>query len=173
MPDGTPGIAGGAGVVLIAPDDGLADTIHPRLQRAGADLSRIVSIGTILVTDPRTGDTQQWPFQLPDDIETLMEAIQRVRAKLVVIDPLMAIFSNKETYKDSEVKMALALVQMLIEHVGAVCLIVHHQTKGGGSSSPSRAGGSMAFIATTRWGSWCSKIPSMSASASSHMSNPA
>jgi hypothetical protein len=29
MPDSTPGIAG---VVLIAPDDGLADTIYPRLQ---------------------------------------------------------------------------------------------------------------------------------------------
>src|SRR5947207_3891762 len=36
MPDDTPGIAGGAGVVLIAPEDGLADTIRPRLRRAGA-----------------------------------------------------------------------------------------------------------------------------------------
>lgn len=40
MPEGSPDIAGGAGVVLIAPLDGLADTIYPRLQRVGADLSR-------------------------------------------------------------------------------------------------------------------------------------
>jgi hypothetical protein len=59
MPDGTPGITGGAGVILIAPEDGLADTIHPRLQQVGADLSRIISIGNILTTNPRTGDSKE------------------------------------------------------------------------------------------------------------------
>src|SRR5205807_3103109 len=104
MPDGTPGIAGGAGVVLIAPEDGLADTIHPRLQQAGADLSRIISISNILATNPRTGDSYERPFRLPDDLDILIKAILRVRAKLVVIDPLMAIFGNKDTYKDTEVR---------------------------------------------------------------------
>jgi hypothetical protein len=159
MPDGTPGIAGGAGVVLIAPEDGLADTIHPRLQRAGADLSRIVSIGNILVTDSGADYSYERPFRLSDDLETLVKAVLRVRAKLVVIDPLMAIFGNKGTSKDTEVRMALAPVQMLIEYAEAACLMVRHLTKGGGSNALYRAGGSMAFIATARSGLMVLKDP--------------
>ena len=81
-----------------------------------------------------------------------MKAIERVRAKLVIIDPLMAIFGNKETYKDSEVRMTLMFVEMLIKHAGVACLIIHHPTKGGGSHSLSRAGGSIAFIEAARSG---------------------
>jgi len=40
MPDGTPGQQGG--VILIAPEDGAADTLNPRLQAAGGDPSRVL-----------------------------------------------------------------------------------------------------------------------------------
>jgi hypothetical protein len=146
MPDGTPGIAGGAGVVLIAPEDGLADTIYPRLQRAGADLSRIVSIGTILVTHPRTDDTDERPFRLAQDLMTLLEAIKRVRARLVIIDPLTAIFGNRSTYEDTEVRAALAPVQMIIEHLGAACLMLRHPTKGSSYNPLSRPSGLLPFL---------------------------
>jgi AAA domain len=39
MPDGTPGVKGS--VILIAPEDGVADTIKPRVEAAGGDPSRI------------------------------------------------------------------------------------------------------------------------------------
>lgn len=159
MPDGTPGIAGGAGVVLIAPEDGLADTIQPRLQRAGADLSRIVSIGCIPTIDAETGYTYDRPFMLPFDLEILEKAIERVQAKLVVIDPMMAIFESKDTYKDSEVRMILAPVQMLIEKADAACVMVRHLTKAGGTNALYRAGGSIAFIATARSGLMVLKDP--------------
>jgi DNA-binding transcriptional ArsR family regulator len=150
MPDGTPGIPGGAGVVLIAPEDGLADTIRPRLRRASANLERIVSLGSIPTTDLGTGYTYDRPFLLPDDLPTLERAIERVQAKLIIIDPLMAIFGNRDTYKDSEVRMILAPLQMLIEKADATCLVIRHLTKGGGSNALYRAGGSIAFIATAR-----------------------
>jgi hypothetical protein len=133
MPDGTPGIDGGAGVVLIAPDDGLADTILPRLQRAGADLSRIVSIGTILATDAQTGHPYRRPFRLPDDRDLLLEVMARVHAKLVLIDPLISLLDPKEASKDPEMRTALAPLQMLIEYTEAACLIVGHQPKAGRS----------------------------------------
>jgi hypothetical protein len=41
MPDDTPGIARGAGVVMINPEDGLEDTTVPRLLRAGARLEKV------------------------------------------------------------------------------------------------------------------------------------
>jgi hypothetical protein len=131
MPDGTPGIAGGAGVVLIAPDDGLADTIVPRLQRAGADLSRIISIGTILVTDDRTGHSYRRPFRLPDDLDLLMEAMGRVHAKLVLIDPLMSVVDPKQASRDPQLRTVLASLQILIEDAEAACLIVGHPPKAG------------------------------------------
>jgi RecA-family ATPase len=159
MPDGTPGIEGGAGVVLIALEDGLADTIQPRLQRAGANLSRIVSIGSITTTDLGTGYTYERPFLLPDDLTVLEQAIERVQAKLVIIDPLMAIFGSRDTYKDSEVRLTLAPVQMLIEKAGAACVMIRHLTKAGGSNALYRAGGSIAFIATARSGLMVLKDP--------------
>jgi hypothetical protein len=146
MPDSTPGIAGGAGVVLIAPEDGLADTIHPRLQRAGADLSRIVSIGTLPIANPRTGNTYEVPFRLPDGLEALLEAMRHVRAKLVIIDPLTTILSSTGTSKDTEMRMALAPVQMLIEHFGAACLMIGYPTKGSGKNPLSRPGGWLPFL---------------------------
>lgn len=146
MPDGTPGIAGGAGVVLIAPEDGLADTIHPRLQRAGADLSRIISISTLPTANPRTGDIYKLAFRLPNDLDTLLEATRHVRAKLVIIDPLIAILGNKSTYKDTEVRIALEPLQMLIEHFGAACLMIGHPTKGSGKNPLPRPGGWLPFL---------------------------
>jgi hypothetical protein len=146
MPDGTPGIAGGAGVVLIAPEDGLADTIYPRLQRAGADLNRIISIGTILVPHPRTDDTDERPFRLAQDLMTLLEAIKSVRARLVIIDPLTAIFGSRGTYKDTEVRAALAPVQMLIEHFEVACLMLRRPTKVSSYNPLSRPSGLLPFI---------------------------
>ncbi|MGH7883251.1 MAG: DnaB-like helicase N-terminal domain-containing protein, partial [Candidatus Dormibacteraceae bacterium] len=43
MPDGTDSILGGAGVVVLSAEDGLADTIRPRLEAAGADLERVAT----------------------------------------------------------------------------------------------------------------------------------
>jgi putative DNA primase/helicase len=50
MPDGSLGI-GPAGVVILGAEDGLADTVRPRLEAAGADLSRIVALTAIMEAD--------------------------------------------------------------------------------------------------------------------------
>src|SRR5829696_8789356 len=45
LPDGSrPDFDGPAGVVLLCSEDGLADTIIPRLQVAGADLDRVIAL---------------------------------------------------------------------------------------------------------------------------------
>ncbi len=145
MPDGTPGIKGG--VVLITPEDGLADTIVPRLQRTGADLDRIIDISSVPVDD------YERPFTLPDDLPLLARAIEHVQAKLVIIDPVMAVIGgNKDSYRDNEVRSILAPVKMLVEKYQASCIIVRHLTKGGSDNILYRGGGSMAFIGLCRTG---------------------
>lgn len=114
MPDGEPGTKGG--VVLITPEDGLADTIQPRHARMGADLTKIVSIGTVAET-VSDGNTYNRPFTLPTDLPKLQAAMQRVKAKLVIIDPVMAILGGQNTYKDNEVRTILAPMQMMIERL--------------------------------------------------------
>ena len=64
MPDGTPG-PGPAGVVILSAEDGLADTIRPRLEAADPDLERVVAITAI--TD---GDGERFPA-LPADLVEL------------------------------------------------------------------------------------------------------
>jgi AAA domain-containing protein len=45
MPDGTPGIQGGA--IIIAPEDSAADTIKPRLEAAGVDPLQVLLLNTM------------------------------------------------------------------------------------------------------------------------------
>jgi hypothetical protein len=157
MPDGTGGVKGG--VVIITPEDGLSDTIRPRLRRAGADLSKIVSIGSIETTDAATGITYERPFCLPDDLLLLEAAIVCVEAKLVIIDPVMAILGNRDVYKDNEVRCLLAPVKSLAERHGCSVIIVRHFTKSGGDHALYRGGGSLAFIGLARTGLMVTKDP--------------
>ena len=153
MPDNTPGLVGGAGVVMINPEDGLEDTTVPRLQRAGARLENILSLSTVKETDPVTGYTYERPFTLPHDLPLLEKAIVRMHARLVTIDPIMAIIgSGKDTGKDNEVRALLAPVKMLIEKHKAACIMVRHLNKSGGDHALYRGMGSMAFIGLARTG---------------------
>lgn len=158
MPDDYPCEKGG--VVLITPEDGLADTIQPRLVRAEANLRKILSISEVPVYDKETGkELYKRPFTLPDDIPLLRDAIKRMKAKLVIIDPLMSIFSTQNSYKDNEVRAALTPVKMLIEEAGAACVMVRHLTKGGGDNALYRGGGSIAFIGLARLAMLVAKDP--------------
>jgi hypothetical protein len=153
MPDNTPGLAGGAGVVMINPEDGLEDTTVPRLLRAGARLENVLSLSTVKETDPVTGSTYERPFTLPQDIALLEKAIERMQARLVTIDPIMSILpAGKDTGKDNEVRALLAPVKMLIEKHKAACILVRHLNKSGGDHALYRGMGSIAFIGLARTG---------------------
>ena len=77
-----------AGVVLLSAEDGLADTIRPRLDAAGADTSKILALAT--VPDENGHDRL---LSIPEDLALIEKGIRRVGARLVVVDPLMAFLS--------------------------------------------------------------------------------
>lgn len=84
MPDGTKSDLGGpAGVVLLPAEDGLADTVRPRLEAAGADLARVACV----VFVPEGGDERP---PLVTDIARIREAVEQVNARLVIVDPITA-----------------------------------------------------------------------------------
>ncbi len=91
----------GRGVVIVTCEDGLADTIRPRLEEAGADLSRVVVVQTVPVwIEARDGEPGKWGERvptLPDDLPLVEEAAARVDAGLLVIDPLFGHLSPRST----------------------------------------------------------------------------
>src|SRR5438094_9836710 len=80
LPDGSAGFEGG--VVLLSAEDGLADTIRPRLEAAGADLDRVLSMATI-----RKPDGSERIASISQDLQEIVNAVREVGAVLVVIDP--------------------------------------------------------------------------------------
>ena len=89
MPDGTPCEA--AGVVVLNAEDGLADTVLPRLLAAGGDPARVLAL-TGIPDDQATANERS---ALPDDLLHLRGAIDGSCARLVIVDPLMAFLAGE------------------------------------------------------------------------------
>lgn len=146
MPDGSGG-GKSAGVVILSAEDGPGDTIRPRLEAAGADLNRIVALSSC--PDKDGGH----PPVLPDDLEWIKKAIERVDAKLVIIDPLMAFLSGgTNAHRDQDVRRVLARMADLAEETGAAIVVIRHLNKMSGGNALYRGGGSIGIIGAARSG---------------------
>lgn len=151
-PDGQPG-CDPAGVVLLSAEDGLGDTIRPRLEAAGADLDRVVALTGIRTADHETGEMYERLPALPGDIPKIRQAVEQVDAAVVIIDPLMAYLGGDvNSHRDQDVRRALAPLARMGEETGAAVILVRHNTKGGGSNALYRGGGSIGIIGAARLG---------------------
>jgi hypothetical protein len=160
MPDGSPGIAGGGGVVLLSAEDDAADTVRPRLDVAAADVARVLILHAAPAHDPATGEIVPRAFVLPRDIDILEAAIQRIEARLVVIDPLMAYLdSSVNSWRDHDVRAALAPLSALAARMGTAVLILRHLNKASGGNALYRGGGSIGIIGAARSGLLVAKAP--------------
>jgi RecA-family ATPase len=100
LPDGQP--CGSPGVVLLSAEDGLRDTIRPRLDAAGADPERIFGVSTVV--EAKGGERM---ISLTKDLSVIERAIEHVGAGLVIVDPLTAFLSEKtDSYKDQDMRRA-------------------------------------------------------------------
>lgn len=150
-PDGA-SAGSAAGVVILTAEDGLADTIRPRLDAHGADPARVVALTAVRRVDPETGETYEVPPVVPDDLGALESAIGEVGAAMVVVDPLMAYLGpDTNSYRDQDVRRALAPLARLAERTGVAVVIVRHLRKSKGSAVYS-GGGSIGIIGAARIG---------------------
>lgn len=147
MPDGTRTEGGGAVYVLY--EDGIADTIVPRLKKKNADLSRVQPIKDVVVWDGEEQVTR--PFSLNEDIPLLRQAVRKVDARLVIIDPITsALGITTDSYKDQEVRKALNPLVSFAEEEQVTVVMVRHFTKQNAPNIQHRGIGSMAFINMSR-----------------------
>lgn len=160
MPDGTPGVDGG--VVLLSAEDDLATTVRPRLEVAWTDLDRVEMMRGVRLygTGTAAGTEQQRDLLLPRDIPVLEYLVWQAEARLVVIDPLMAYLDMKvNSWRDQDVRSALAPLAALAERTGAAILILRHLNKATGMNALYRGGGSIGIVAAARSGLLVAKHP--------------
>lgn len=147
MPDGSRGLPEPAGVLLLTAEDGLGDTVRPRLEAMGADLTRVRALKGV----PGATADALTPIELPRDLSLVESEASACRAALIVFDPLSAhLGSEINPYRDQDVRRALLPLAQLAEQIGAAILVVRHLTKGFSSNPLYRGGGSIAFIGAAR-----------------------
>ena len=144
-PDG--GQAPLGNVLLISAEDGLADTIRPRLDLLGADVSRIHSIATTLKQDGR-----DISLSLADHLEQLEAAIIEYEAMLLILDPLLAFTGQRaDTYKSSDVRAILAPLAAMAERTNcAIHAILHLNKRSSEGNAIYRLTASLDFAAAAR-----------------------
>jgi hypothetical protein len=153
MPDGAPGPRGG--VVLLSAEDALDDTIRPRLDAAGADVSRVLALDSI-----PDGDKPRRLPELPIDGPLIGAAVRRVGALLVVVDPLTAYLGHTvNSHRDTDCRRALWPLAALAEETGAAVVVIRHLNKAMGSNPLYRGGGSIGIIGAARSGLLVAKDP--------------
>lgn len=142
MPDGSAGTKGS--VIVLSAEDGIADTIRPRLDAAGADVDQV------FVVDEVIGSEQPRPVELPLDLPLLAHVIADRQAVLVTIDPLMAFLAGVDSHNDQSVRRALHPLAKLAESSGAAIVVVRHLNKGSGAKALYRGGGSIGIAGAAR-----------------------
>ncbi len=162
MPDSEPGEdREPAGVVVLSAEDGIEDTIVPRLDAAGADRSRILALN--LVTDTEGG--KRLPT-FPGDADYVRAAVGRVQGRLVIIDPLTAYLSGYvNAHKDSDCRRALWPLAQLADDTGVAVVVVRHLNKATGGNPLYRGGGSIGIIGAARSGLLVAPTPTTATAA--------
>lgn len=147
-PDQTPCPQGS--VLLLSAEDGVDDTIVPRLLAAGADMSRVKPLVRVEVTDEEGRSRMTLP-SLPRDIGIILDLVRQYGIRLVVIDVLMAYLSGRvDAHRDQDVRGVLHELAQLAEVTGATIVLIRHLNKGSGGNPLYRGGGSIGIVGAAR-----------------------
>lgn len=136
-------------VIFMTAEDGLADTIRPRLDAADADASRVFVIEGKEAEDDE-GDTKTASITL-QDLATLEIAVEEVQPSLVVIDPIQGFMGrDADMNKANDVREILRGFADLAEKYCFAIIAIRHLRKSGTDRAVHRGMGSIDFAAFAR-----------------------
>jgi hypothetical protein len=125
-------------VIYQTAEDGLADTIKPRLLSLGADCSRVLVI-----------DETDHELTMRD--KRLELAINKTNAKLLILDPIQAYLGgNVDMHRANEVRPVIKQISLMAERTGCAVVMIGHINKAQGMKSSYRGLGSIDFRAAAR-----------------------
>ena len=125
-------------VIYQTAEDGLGDTVKPRLIEAGADLDRVLVI-----------DDSEVQLTLSD--ERIEKAIIENNARLVIIDPIQAYLgADVDMNRANEVRPIFMRLGQVAPRTGCAILLIGHLNKAAGMQSLQRGLGSIDIAAAVR-----------------------
>lgn len=125
-------------VIYQTVEDGMGDTIKPRLVEAGADLSRVMVI-----------DDSEEVLTLSDD--RIEKAVRQNHVRLVIIDPVQAfIGADVDINRANEVRPVFRKLGMIAEKTSCAIVLIGHLNKSSGTQSTYRGLGSIDIMAAVR-----------------------
>jgi len=137
-------------VIFLNAEDEVDDTIKPRLETIGADVSKVFVITSVKDFDKNNRVIDR-SVSLKSDINRIEEIINTIPdCRMVVIDPITAYMEGTDSYKNSEVRTFLAPIKSLAEKTGVAVLLVSHLNKSTGHNAINRISGSGALPALCR-----------------------
>ena len=136
--------------MILSAEDGLEDTIRPRLDAAGADVQRIMALSGV---EYRTAgaDPEEVGVDLTRHLPALESAIEQTAdCALVIVDPITAFMGDTDSHKNAEVRAMLARLSELAVRQNVAILAVTHLNKASTQAAIYRAMGSLGFVAAAR-----------------------
>lgn len=125
-------------IIYQTAEDGIEDTIKPRLEKAGADCSMI-----------RVIDETDKELSMTDD--RLEQAIIETKARLIILDPIQAyIGATVDMHRANEIRPVLKHLGTIAEKHNCAIILIGHMNKASGSKSTYRGLGSIDIQATAR-----------------------
>lgn len=125
-------------IIYQTAEDGLEDTIKPRLVEAKADCKNIYVI-----------DESKTVLSMLD--KRIEEAIAQTGARLLILDPIQAyIGADINMNKANEVRNVMAQIGKIAEKYNCAIVLIGHMNKGSGNKSSYRGMGSIDFHAAAR-----------------------
>jgi hypothetical protein len=144
------GIAETGKILLLTAEDDPGDTLRPRIEVAGADLTRVELITGAVRQDPRTGDRTVDLISLVHDLVRLEAKIRETNCTLLIIDPLTS-FADTDTNKTAETRRLLdGLAQLARRTDIAVLLITHLNKRADARKAMQMVAGSHVILAAVR-----------------------
>ena len=125
-------------IIYQTAEDGLADTVKPRLEMSGADCEKILVI-----------DESDKSLSMID--ERLEEAILTTGARLLILDPIQAYLGNAmDMNRANEAREMTKRLGALAEKTKCAIVLIGHMNKNAGNKAAYRGIGSIDFFAAAR-----------------------
>lgn len=119
-------------------EDGIADTIKPRLAKCGADMTRVRFINE---------DEKQ--LSMTDN--RIEKAIRQNNVRLMIMDPIQAYLgANVDMNRANEIRPLFRHLSTIAERTGCAIVLIGHLNKSSGSQSDYRSLGSIDIAAAVR-----------------------
>jgi putative DNA primase/helicase len=143
------GSAPAGDVIIFSAEDGINDTIVPRLMAAGANRARI----HIVEAATKPDGTGRKTFSLKADVDLLERLAAEIgTVRLIIIDPISAYMGGADGNGNVETREVLEPLSEMANRLGIAVVAVTHLNKGGagGQTALNRFVGSIANVAAAR-----------------------